>query len=70
MMKTPLINPDRYLGRPFGKLTIVDYLPSANKFGRAVIVCECECGKVITTSSEVLNSMDKLSKNQCSFCDL
>ena len=43
------------LGQQFGKLTVIEALPS-NRRGDAMWKCKCECGKIIKTTGKALRS--------------
>lgn len=53
------MNMDSLIGQVFGKLTVIEQVPSAN--GRRQWRCQCECGKIITASTTALRGGDTSS---------
>ncbi len=51
--------PSQYIGKSFGQLKVVSKAPP-DRFGKAMVVCKCLCGKTITTNlSQLISGRNK-----------
>jgi hypothetical protein len=55
---------NHYLGKKFGKLTVISY-EGLNKHHKRIFKCRCTCTNIIITDSGNLNSGDTKSCGKC-----
>ena len=44
----------KWLGKIFGKLTVIDYTDKRTSDGHIILKCRCECGNIIEKGSDTL----------------